>query len=62
MKCKICKNKMSWDKSYGKKDYMICLSCFKRLSKKINKTMCREGILLELVFEMGAIREEEKGK
>lgn len=62
MKCKICKNKITWDESFGKSSYIVCADCFKRLAEKIDKTKFRKGILLELIFEMGSIREETKEK
>ena len=61
MKCKICKNKTTWDESYGKANFIVCPICFERLAKKTNKDFPEaQNIITSIIFEMGEIREEKK--
>ena len=56
MKCAICKEKTSWDKSFGWKEFIVCPSCFTRIHKEydIVKTM-------DIIFMLGDIVREKKG-
>ena len=55
MKCAICKNKTTWDKSFGYTDFIVCPKCFGEIHKKydIVKTM-------DIIFMLGDIAKKHK--
>ena len=56
MKCAECKKKTTWDKSYGKIDYIVCPKCFEKI-RKANNT----GFIdtLQIIFEKSIDKSKE---
>ena len=56
MKCAICKDKTTWNKSFGYREFIVCPSCFERIHKEydIVETM-------DIIFMLGNIIREKKG-
>lgn len=69
MKCAICKKKTTVDTSYGHSAFIVCHSCFVKLSagtrKLLDCTIDNEykdyPITLGLILTIGTIKEENKG-
>lgn len=61
MKCKICGRKTNWDESYGRETFIVCPTCFNKITNSINN--CRkykispESTALEIVLKIGRIKE-----
>ena len=51
MKCAICKNKTTWDESFGGEKFIICPRCYAKLNPNHNQdihfALCRISILKE---------------
>lgn len=45
MKCAICKNKTTWDTSFGKSSYLVCGKCFEKMRKNRNAVEVLDEIL-----------------
>ena len=66
VKCAICKKKTTVDTSYGRDTFIVCYSCFKRLSactrKILDSTVDNEykdyPLTLGLILSIGTIKEE----
>lgn len=58
MKCQICKRKTDWDSSIGPANFLVCNSCFNKLTKHDSHNF---ETVFKLIFACGAIREEVKG-
>ena len=58
MKCSICKNKTTYDKSYGLDTFIVCPDCFNELAKVNHDRF----LTLDLVFKIGDIKEKAEKK
>lgn len=47
--CQLCGSYADWDTSYGKKNYIICGSCYRNLN-------ARTGACLDIIFAMADVR------
>ena len=56
MKCKICGRKITWDNSYGRRDFLICHPCMEKLRVDYNWGWDA----LEFIFDIGRIIEEKE--
>ncbi len=57
MKCVICKNKTTWDESYGYSEFIVCPRCHNRLGKYNIENYPQ---VLDFIFECGKIRQENQ--
>ena len=55
MKCDICKNKTTYNESYGHSEFIVCSKCFNELCYKYNFTDT-----MELIFTLGDIAKKHK--
>ena len=64
MKCKICKNKTTWDESFGRENYIVCPNCLIRLANSADRCDDKDGrnVALNMIFEISKIKKETKGK
>lgn len=64
MKCKICKNKTTWDESFGRENYIVCPNCLIRLANSVDRCDSEDGrdIALNMIFEISKIKKEAEGK
>lgn len=65
MHCRLCGNKTDWDTSYGRPKFIVCHPCYKRITNviKISTDFKYSDITaLDVILEMGIIREESKRK
>lgn len=54
MKCTICKNKTTWDTSFGDENFIICPKCYDRLNP-------HQDIQIHYaLIEIGRIKREKK--
>ena len=51
MKCKICKNKTTWDESFGGENFIICPTCYNKLNpnhkSEIHLALCRISTIMK---------------
>lgn len=59
MTCKICGKETDWDTSYGRPCFIVCGSCFHKLTKKVAN---RGGVVLRTILAIGWTMEEEEEK
>ena len=52
MKCAICKNKTTWDESYGYYEFIVCPHCHNRLGKYNIENYPQ---ILDFIFECGKL-------
>lgn len=66
MKCKICKQKTSWDASYGYEEFIVCPSCHDTILYTIQKNVPKidaQMLTMDLIFALGQRRRNaEKAK
>lgn len=64
MKCKICKNKTTWDESFGRENYIVCPNCLIRLANSVDRCDDKIGqnVALNIIFEISKIKKEAEGK
>lgn len=56
MKCKICKGKTNWDKSYGYWEFIVCPKCHDELCK-----VCKSNYMAwSVIIKMGRLAREGK--
>lgn len=54
--CQICNKKITWDNSYGLREFLICENCLLKLGRICNhKTM-------NVVFKLGELRKGDTNK
>ena len=59
MKCKICKQKTSWDVSYGYEEFIVCPTCYNTILYTIQKDVPKidaQMLTMDLVFAFGQRR------
>lgn len=69
MKCKLCKKKTTWDKSYGKSNFIVCPKCVDRLALTVKTVRSFDeedkftdiAIATSIILTMGIIKEENRG-
>lgn len=54
MKCAICKNKTTWDTSFGDENFIICPKCYNRLNPH------QDMQIHFALIEIGRIKREKK--
>lgn len=57
MKCKLCKNKTTWDTSIGRENFIVCNDCWHKMA---NLTNVSPSKVLSLVLIMGNIKKGTK--
>lgn len=64
MKCKICKNKTTWNESFGRENYIVCPNCLIRLANSADRCDIKTGqnVALNIIFEISKIKKEAEGK
>ena len=45
MKCAICKNKTTWNTSFGRSAYLVCGDCFAKMRKNRNAVEVLDEII-----------------
>lgn len=60
MKCQICKNKTTWDESFGYANFIVCPKCLDAIKIKFGKD---NSEAINIIFALGDIgRENQKKK
>lgn len=57
MKCKLCKNKTTWDTSIGHENFIVCDDCWHKMA---DLTKVSPNKILSIVLIMGNIKEKHK--
>lgn len=63
MTCKICKEKIPWDYSHGKRDFLICHDCYEKLQNNPRLRFSfryNPSVTLDFIFACGDIVEDNK--
>ena len=55
MKCEICKEKTTWDESFGRREFIVCPHCFEKIRKM---THSKSFDVTKFICAIGWIREE----
>ena len=59
MKCQICKNKTTWDESFGYDNFIVCPKCHDAIKIKLGKNNFET---MNIIFALGDIRRENQKK
>ena len=59
MKCHICKNKTTWDESYGYESFIVCPKCHEAIKNKLKKDNIET---MKIIFALGDIARENNIK
>ena len=59
MKCQICKNKTTWDESFGYSDFIVCPQCYKAIKMKFKKDSLKT---MDIILALGDIRRKNQKK
>ena len=61
MKCKICKQKTSWDVSYGYEEFIVCPYCYNAIFATARQKMPKmdaQMLTMDLIFALGQRRRD----
>ena len=53
MKCKLCKQKTTWDESFGTEKFIICPKCFCRVTEEYGGNV---GQALDAILIIGRVK------
>ena len=59
MKCQVCKNKTTWDESFGLEEFIVCPKCHDGIKAKLGKTNSKT---INIIFALGYIARENQKK
>lgn len=59
MKCQICKNKTTWNESFGHDNFIVCPQCYQSIKTKFGKNDFKT---MNIIFALGDIRSENQKK
>jgi len=59
MKCHICRNKTTWDESYGYEYFIVCPKCHEAIKNKLSED---ELETMDLIFALGMIARKNNKK
>lgn len=59
MKCQICKNKTTWNESFGYSNFIVCPRCYEAIKIKLRKDNFET---MNIIFALGDIRHKNQKK
>lgn len=59
MKCQICKNKTTWDESFGYNDFIVCPRCYEAIKIRLGTDNFET---MNIISVLGDIRRKNQKK
>lgn len=59
MKCQICKNKTTWEKSFGYDNFIVCPKCYEAIKNEFGKDSLKA---MDIILALGDIRRKNQKK